>query len=285
MGVVQRTGMDIPEHWESVNTKSLKGLIMVLGAPDMGKSTFCEYLVQRLAKEHRHVALMDGDPGQSRLGPPTTLNLSLNSGVRRVFVGSTSPVRHMLPMMVAASKLVHEAKSAGAEAIVYDTTGLIDEHQGGVTFKQAKIDLLQPNVILALQRGKELEPILAPFGKRGGLQIIDVKPSLAVQPRNMYMRRRYRRLKFTKYFTDPQRVTLDWSKFAVFPKPYFTKHVLVGLEDIEGFTVALGIALDIRPQERTVTLLLPKISLDEVKVLRVGDILVDPMSFEDRKIL
>ena len=277
--------MDIPEYWETLDTKSFKGLIMVIGASDIGKSTFCKYLVQRLSREQKHVAVIDGDPGQSSLGPPTTLNLSLNSEVRTIFVGSTSPVKHMLPVLVAASKLVCEAKNAGAEAIVYDTTGLVDEQQGGITFKQAKIDLLKPDIILALHRGKELELILSPFRKIGRIQIIDVKPSLATQPRNMFMRRRYRRLRFTKYFTDPQRVTLDWSKFAVFPKPYFTKHVLVGLEDTNGFTIGLGIALDVRPQERKVDLLLPKIPLDEVKALRVGNILLDPVSFEDRKIL
>ena len=276
--------MDIPEHWEAITAELDKGMIMIIGGPDTGKTTFCQYLFQRLSDQHRSVAIIDGDPGQSRLGPPTTMTLSVGSDVRRVFVGSTSPVRHMLPMMVGAQRLVAEAKGAQAEIILYDTTGLIDETQGGVSFKQAKIDLLRPNFIIALQRGKELEPILAPFRKRGPYRIIDAKPSLAAQTRNMFMRRRYRRLQFSKYFEHSHRLVLDWTKFAVFPRPFFTVYGLVALEDRSGFTLVLGIVIDLRPPYREATLLLPKTDITQASAIRIGDIVVDPVSFEDQKI-
>ncbi|MBW1730888.1 MAG: hypothetical protein JRH08_07615 [Deltaproteobacteria bacterium] len=286
--------MDIPDQWEDIDLTGLHGLLMVIGAPDVGKSTFSQYLYKRLQGDSRKIAFLDGDPGQSRLGPPTTMTLAIHQGtgeslsgkeeIWRVFVGSVSPSRHMLPMLVRAAKLLGAAKGSGAETIVYDTTGLIDKDQGGLHFKQAKIELLNPSVILALQRGKELEPILTPFRRSGRVNIIDVKPSLATVERSPYMRRRYRRLRFTKYFENSHTITLDWSKVAVFPRPFFTKYGLVALEDKRGFALALGIAVDIQPHQRNVTLMIPEGRLGEVAALRVGDIMVDPASFEDQRI-
>ena len=275
--------MDIPEQWQSIELDKLEGLVMILGGPDMGKSTFSQYLYEQFLTKPTKTAFIDGDPGQSRLGPPTTMTLSFDSRLWRVFVGSTSPVKHMLPMLVGAARLVDSAKKEGAHTIIYDTTGLIDEGQGGVSLKQAKIDLLRPNAVIALQRGKELETILAPFRKRGRIRIIDLKPSLAIQPRNMYMRRRYRRLQFTRYFADSQKMTLNWHKFAVFPKPFFTTYGLIALEDQQGFTQALAIVLEVWPKDHKLTIFSPLKTLDGIKALRTGDIIVDPMSFEDQK--
>ncbi len=277
--------MDVPDDWEKIQWQQLSGLLMVIGGPDAGKTTFSRYLHSVLTKYHKVVAFLDGDPGQSRLGPPTTMTLKLEPETWRVFVGSTSPVRHMLFMFAGITKLIGRARQAGAEVIIYDTTGLIDKDQGGVNFKQAKIELTQPDFIVALQRGRELEPILSPFRKSRRVNIIEVKPSLATVSRSMYMRRRYRRLQFTKYFEDAEKITLEWTQFGVFPRPFFVKYGLVALEDIQGYTKALAIVLDIYPRERKVTLMTPKISLSGVAALRVGNITLDPISFEDQKIL
>ena len=48
------------------------------------------------------------------------------------FVGSTSPKGHMLPMVIGAMKLVEQARAAGADLIVVDTTGFIHGTQGQV---------------------------------------------------------------------------------------------------------------------------------------------------------
>ena len=122
--------MDIPEQWHSIELGKPEGVIMVLGAPDMGKSTFAQFLYEQVLTKHINAAFIDGDPGQSRLGPPTTMTLSFDSGLWRVFVGSTSPVKHMLPMLIGAARLVDLARRKAARAIIYDTTGLIDETQG-----------------------------------------------------------------------------------------------------------------------------------------------------------
>jgi hypothetical protein len=70
--------LDIPPAWDKIVLREAHGLLMVIGATDTGKSTFAQYLYRRLGAEPgRRVAYLDGDPGQSRLGPPTTMTLAL----------------------------------------------------------------------------------------------------------------------------------------------------------------------------------------------------------------
>ncbi|RLB43140.1 MAG: hypothetical protein DRH12_03735 [Deltaproteobacteria bacterium] len=286
--------MDIPQEWKEIDLSHLRGIIMVIGAPDVGKSTFSRFLFERLKGRGQCVAFLDGDPGQSKLGPPTTITLALNpdfsnpfskkNDIWRAFIASVSPSRHMLPMLVGINKLLTIAEHIPVHTVVYDTTGLIDKEQGGVQFKQAKIELVRPSIIFAIQRSRELEPILTPFRKTGRTKIIDIKPSLAAIERSQYVRRRYRRLQFTSYFHGSVKKTLEWSSFGVFPKPFFSRFGLVAFENRQGLALSIGITMEIQTDQRKVTLMVPDIDLADVVALRIGNVMVDPLSFEDQRI-
>ena len=58
----------------------------------------------------------------------------------------------------------------------------------------------------------------------------------------------------------------------------------MAFEDTPGFLVGLGIVIDIDRPLRRVTLLTPLENLEGVDALHLGDILLDPNSFEDEKI-
>jgi len=49
--------------------------ILVLGASDAGKSTFCRFLIDYACAASMKAALVDADVGQSQIGPPTTIGL------------------------------------------------------------------------------------------------------------------------------------------------------------------------------------------------------------------
>ncbi len=51
--------------------------ILVLGASDAGKSTFCRFLIDYACAASWKVALVDSDIGQSQIGPPTTIGMKL----------------------------------------------------------------------------------------------------------------------------------------------------------------------------------------------------------------
>ena len=61
---------EIPSPWEELDLSELSGTMMIVGASDVGKSTFSRYLFKRLCKIYPRVTYLDGDPGQSTLGPP-----------------------------------------------------------------------------------------------------------------------------------------------------------------------------------------------------------------------
>lgn len=282
--------LDVPDAWKRLSLQGVRGVVMVIGGPDAGKSTLARYLVGRLRAGHERVALLDGDPGQSSLGPPTTMTLRLYAGGEgqgrrwRAFVGSVSPTGHMLPLVVGAARLVQAARRAGAEAVVYDTTGLIHPSQGGLALKFAKINLLRPALVLAIQRQVELEPILMPLRRTGRVRLVELRPSEAVRPRDLTARQTHRARQFARYFERAQPLEVRWGSLAVFPSPWFALHRLLAFEDREGFVRGLGIVLDIDRAEQRLTVLTPLKDLTSVDSLHLGDLLVDPETFRDRRL-
>jgi polynucleotide 5'-hydroxyl-kinase GRC3/NOL9 len=286
--------LDIPQAWEEIDVQHLEGVLMVVGAPDTGKSTFARYLFHRLAQVGKKVAYLDGDPGQSALGPPTTMSLAVARGdeqgfppsgeLWRKFVGSVSPTGHMLPVVVGAARLIQVAYRAGVEAVVYDTSGLIDPMQGGLALKLSKIDLLTPRFVFAIQHENELDPLVLPLRRSRRTRVVCLKPSAAIKRRDVLTRQAYRAEQFARYFRESKILTLNWTQFAIFPSPKFAINRIVALEDGEGFALGLGIVKDIDRIRRNVTLLTPLTSFEGVDALVLGDVLLDPETFRDRRI-
>lgn len=296
---------DIPAAWKKIPISDLRGVVIVIGAPDVGKSTFARYLFRRLSEDLApqlntepqtkiRAAYLDGDPGQSQFGPPTTMTLCFHlpaSGdlpgggeTRRYFIGSISPRGHMLPMLVGASRLAQAAFEAGSQCVVYDTSGLVDPSQGGQALKQAKIDLLRPSLLVAIQREQELEPILMPLRRSRRVRLITLEPSPAVRRRDSTNRQKHRRDQFAGYFAASHELVVDWSTTAIFPLPRFSINRLVACEDRAGFTLGLGIVTQIDRPSRRVTLLTPLADLKPVNALRLGDMTVNPQGFSESKL-
>ncbi|MGQ9668325.1 MAG: Clp1/GlmU family protein [Anaerolineae bacterium] len=287
------TPIEVPPLWASLHVSRWRGLVMLIGGADVGKSTLARYVCQELLRAGVRTAYLDGDPGQSTLGPPATMSLGTleldNEGtvrcgkIWRAFIGSVSPRGHMLQMLVAASKLVRIARSEGAEAIVYDTTGFVDRTAGGLNLKWAKINLLWPKIVVAFQRRDELESLLTPLRYSRRTPVITLEPSPYVQPRDLDARRAHRAALFARYFGQPAEHTIDTSRLAVFPPIPFVYNQLLALEDRAGFVRGLGILREVRPAG-SLTILSPLTSLGGIALIHPGEICVDPCTFEDRRI-
>jgi len=312
--------MDIPSSWRYLPTDSLTGVILIVGAADTGKSTLARYLYDQLAAAGRRGAFLDGDPGQSTLGPPATMTLALGENViarsglcdeaipcdegdcfaktarndvaglppvwtvYRWFVGATSPRGHTLPVIVGAGRLVEAARAAGADAVVYDTSGLVDPAQGGLDLKLAKIDLLRPAAVIAIQREDELEPLLAPLRRSQRTRLFELIPSPAVTRRDAITRREHRAAQFGRYFAGAGLLDVDFSRLAVFPEPNFAFNQLIALDDAAGFTRGLGIVRQADLGAWQATLLTPLASLADVDALRLGDLAVEPWTWRDQRV-
>lgn len=266
-------------------------LLMVIGAPDSGKSTLARQIYQELCRQYSCIAYLDGDPGQSLLGPPTTLSLAINrrgdlafpprGHIWRRFLGATSPRGHMLPMLVGIHRLVSTAREHGAQIVVYDTCGFVSAHEGGLALKLAEMELLRPSMVIALQRETELEPLLQ-VARASSIRTVRLAPSPRVQPRPPEQRRKYRARRFQEYFREAQRWVLDKNSLAIVASFPLQPAQLVSLEDAQGFVLALGVLQAIQGEQ--LTLLTPLRNLDRCRILRAGSLLLDLSTFQESRI-
>ncbi len=177
---------------------SRPGVAMLVGASDTGKTTLAVSLTNQLLATGVRVAVVDGDIGQSDLGPPGTVGMGIPEGqIERMsdvplhaayFVGSNSPEGHSLSLLVGASRMIAEARARGAQAVILDTTGLVQGRAARV-LKHFKFELIRPDYVLALQRENELESLLRPLERLAGPMVIRVRASARAQSRSRHQRK------------------------------------------------------------------------------------------------
>jgi polynucleotide 5'-hydroxyl-kinase GRC3/NOL9 len=271
----------IPSAWVSLSEEGLEGTVMIIGASDTGKSTLAGYLYQELCRRGCRAAYLDADMGQSTLGLPTTLNLALSSEPgddrfppqgRKVtfFTGSITPRGHMLPTVVGSYRLQKEALLAGAQAVVVDTTGLVDRSQGGKALKQWKIELLAPSVVVGLQRVSELESILWPLRRDGRVRCIELSVSRHVVERSRQARIERRNARLAQYLNLARSRSVSLRQTAVYGMEQLAAGALVAFQDQEGFALGLGVVEEICRGGGTIVVRTPLPDLEDVVSVRFG---------------
>ncbi len=115
------------KNWQLLVNKMEKetagGIIYIIGSNDSGKSTLCRFLGENLSKDFR-TAYVDCDPGQSLIGPPTTIGLeplfpsdNEKPNPYFYFVGSTTPRGHLLQSLAGIKKLSDKAVTIGSPCV------------------------------------------------------------------------------------------------------------------------------------------------------------------------
>jgi polynucleotide 5'-hydroxyl-kinase GRC3/NOL9 len=227
---------------------------LVLGAGDTGKSTLVTRLAAALAQAGHTVGVVDADLGQKDIGPPTTIGLGrVRRPLERLdeaellgleFLGVTSAATCMRETAEATARLVSRALAEGCDRVLVDTSGLVQGDLGRA-LKRLKIDRVQPDLVIALQRGDECEPILRayPAPPPAVLRL----PAAATTARTPAARRRQRQRALAAHLAGAVPVTLDLARVPARPAParrglsvIDVEGVLVGLEDRQGRTRGLG---------------------------------------------
>lgn len=256
-------------------------IIMVLGASDTGKTTLVEDLLEFLL-ERFTVGVVDADLGQSHIGPPTTIAWALFQkkfeGWKKVpvknfyFVGATSPAGSLLPTITAV-KLMSDLAREEAEKVIVDTTGMIRGGAGRI-LKICKIELIQPHLLLVLQKEDEVEHILKNFVGMNIPLIFRVAVPLSINEKAYGQRANYRERKFRDYFSNCQRITLPMRKLALtnIPREEYLSHRLVCLKNREGRNLALGIVDEIDEEKRKMSVWTPLDRDEEVADIIPGKI-------------
>ena len=300
--------MDVagPEQWYVLLDvlERQKGIAIILGATDTGKSTLAKFLIFHLCKLGLKVALVDADIGQSFLGPPTTIGFSIFksdptwelilSPPEIFFVGSITPEGHFPIHLQGVKKMVDKAISSHPDLILVDTTGFV-LGEAGKELKRRKIDLISPRFLLALQKSDEIEPILELYKGNPLCKIRRLPLSEKVRPRSMEERQTNRTNKFRDYFKhsmvqelavegvriegevrDPNGDTLplDWVLRI--------NGLLIGLKDRSDETLALGVIRNFLPEKKMVRVLTPLTDIQRIKTIQLSSQKVIPLSEEER---
>jgi polynucleotide 5'-hydroxyl-kinase GRC3/NOL9 len=93
--------------------------IIVLGAVDVGKSTFCRELLRAAHQAGRTARLVDSDVGQKVVGPPACVTVAQATSdaelslMGLVFVGTTNPVRAWRQLIPGVARRGEQAEKPG----------------------------------------------------------------------------------------------------------------------------------------------------------------------------
>jgi polynucleotide 5'-hydroxyl-kinase GRC3/NOL9 len=271
-----------------------KGIAILLGATDTGKSTLAKFFISHLCKRGLKLGLVDADIGQSFLGPPATIGLSvfkshpdwevILSTPEIFFVGSTTPEGHFPIHLKGVKRMVDKASSYGPDVILVDTTGFV-LGEGGRELKRRKIDLVSPRFILALQKDAELEPILEPFQENPLYKIHRLPLSEQVRAKSVEERRINRTNKFRDYFkySAVQELAIEGAQIegevldpdgAPLPLDWALKmnSLLVGLKDEMDETLALGLTKHYFEEKKMLRLSTPLQEIQRVKTIQLSSI-------------
>ncbi|MCX7845065.1 MAG: Clp1/GlmU family protein [Dictyoglomaceae bacterium] len=292
--------IDIPSPWERIKNKIMeqKGLVVVLGLPDVGKSSFVYYLAKEALKNNLKIGIVNSDLGQSEIGIPTTVSLSIPekdfqkfeelSIFDWYFVGSTSPVGHLLPLIVGVKNLVDKAKSFGCELIILNTCGLILGRLGRV-LKYYKLSLLKPDHIVLIRKENELESFLRIIQRFSSEFFIIPRSNLA-RERSWEERKAFREKRFYQYFVKGN--TIDLPSFLIYSinkyvdknKGDILKNRLVGLFGERENLLALGILEMVDFNNNILRIFTPFQEKEKIKRIELGDLYLSIKGEELRRV-
>jgi polynucleotide 5'-hydroxyl-kinase GRC3/NOL9 len=265
--------------------------VLFVGGLDSGKSSMARAIAAHALRLGRSVAYLDADVSQKTVGPPGTVGLKhirdaddlthdrMAEADAIGFVGSTSPQDHLLPLVGALARLRERAHAEGAELVVVDTGGEVSGIRGQLV-KYYKVDTLEPDLVVALQRGEELEPIVGVVERFFGVEVVRLGIHPAVVPTTVDERMARREESMRRYFDGPlQRFRVRPTVFMPSLPPLFDL-LLVGLSDGEGGFTGIGY---LEPVSGNGGLRLISPVADPPKALRLGSVRLEE-SFRAKRV-
>ena len=245
-------GSTIPASWENASMEIISYgkpvTVLVMGGVDSGKTSFCTYLANKALKRRRKIAIIDGDLGQSDIGPPSTIGFSLVTtpikdlfemeAENAYFVGLTSPSRAVNKVIEGLNTLKGRVLETGINFLIINTDGWI-EGEDAVRYKVRLTERVAPDIVVGIQQGNELAPILTALKGMKTL-IIDSPP--VIHKRNRGKRKVLRELSYKKYLKEARVQSFPLNRVRVEGAPFGTG-VPLTIEQMEEVRKSLGISL------------------------------------------
>ena len=220
----------IPPSWSELiqQITDLQGVLVIIGAPDVGKSTLARLLVYHLCHACRKVVWIDADMGQNHLGPPTTICMKpfnsfpphLNEMKPQLmgFVGSTSPSHHLMTTIAQIKKILEKSLLYQPGLVIINTDGMVFGNEARI-LKSNLINLTNPQAIIALQRTGEAEHLLKLLEKEG-TSIYRLPVSEKARKKSPAERRTIREQRFAAYFKNSRSVHFNTDQVTIHGKGF-----------------------------------------------------------------
>ena len=232
-----------PEHLDWDQAVELlaaqSGTVTLIGATDVGKTTLTLAAANAAVRAGRRVAVLDTDLGQSEIGPPGTIGVvrleepvaSLGELKPRAlaFVGSISPVGHLLSLVQGTRRLVYHARERGDEVVYVDTSGLV---QGRMAekLKLAKLAVLEPSLVVLVERERELERLGGLIAGATSAPVVRVRTPQDVRKKSTAYRRLQRSNRLRRQFEGARVVELDAGSVRTFDTWLYSGTALTAIQ-------------------------------------------------------
>jgi len=260
-------GSTIPTSWRLASEaleQMVEGEVVIVGPPDVGKSTLCTYLVNKLLRTGRNLCVIDADIGQTDMGPPTTIARAVPTHPitslqelmpdRRLFIGHISPSSVEQKLISCIRRL-----SANREKLltIINTDGWVMDIDA-VLYKIKLLTQIQPDLVLGLATSNQLEPIL------DGIRFHSMKLAAAknILERSRVDRRTIRSEAYRRFLEGGaiRRISLENIQLS-FPPGFpgvsrvdrrALSNLILGILDYEGYLAQIGILIDIEDDVATI---------------------------------
>jgi polynucleotide 5'-hydroxyl-kinase GRC3/NOL9 len=266
-------GSTIPESWSKpfpvirdlLNRQVKPITIMVLGTSDAGKSSFLTYVLNRLFQEKPNsvIAVLDGDLGQSDIGPSATIgytiaakpvtelgNFKMDNGF---FVGETSPVNVTAKAVEGLKAMLAEIKEKQPDFILANTDGFVTGDIA-LRYKLTLVKELLPNIVTGVESKGEVDEIMSYLGGGG---VMTVESAGAVYARSQEKRKAIRERTYNRYMRHSKLQCIPVSQLVVEPRNGVPKTqnpnrgILVGLYGYGSRFYGIGVLREINTIRNT----------------------------------
>jgi polynucleotide 5'-hydroxyl-kinase GRC3/NOL9 len=220
-------GEEVIDEWERhLSALDPRGVVLILGMMDVGKSTVAAMLGNKALTKGYKVAIVDADVGQSDAGPPTTVSMARLTryvthlrqlvAEKSIFVGATSLERIWPRAVDSVAMAIEYAKNKWqVDTIIVNTDGWVLDEEA-VIFKRRLIERIKPTVIVAIQVEKELAPVLNGFGN-----VVILPPPPYAKKRTREDRKIHREMGYGRYIFPPVELALPLDKIPLCNLPLF----------------------------------------------------------------
>lgn len=243
--ITETIGSTIPSSWDKsletiLSLQKRPAVVMILGTADSGKSSLCTYLLNKIVNEKCKVAVLDGDVGQSDIGPSATVGYALTSKPatelydlklkNAFFVGVTSPLKAIVKTIEGLTAMKAEILQQKIDFILINTDGWVSDDIA-VKYKTALISALKPDVLVGVQIRDELAPLISNLET----PVIVVEPSTALNQRTAEKRKNLREMTYARYLKSAKMQCYPKSQVTIEPRnaipknQEYEKGILVGL--------------------------------------------------------